>query len=147
MRYAQRITGNAQTARDIVQDTFLRLCREEQSKIEPIAAQWLFRVCRNRAFDIMRKDQRMNQLAVSQDATLTSGGRDPGDAAVQHDESQRALELLATLPDNQREVIRLKIEHGLSYRQIAEVTGHSVSNVGYLLHVGLKSLREMMASP
>ena len=56
----------------------------------------------------------------------------------------RVLSLLDALPDKQQEVIRLKFQHGLSYREISEVTGLSVSNVGYLLHRGLRSLREML---
>ncbi|MFP6618069.1 MAG: hypothetical protein VB877_01905 [Pirellulaceae bacterium] len=34
----------------------------------------------------------------------------------------------------------------MSYREIGEITGLSISNVGYLLHVGLKSIREQFAS-
>ena len=49
-----------------------------------------------------------------------------------------------TLPANQQEVIRLKFQHGLSYKQIAEVTQLSVSNVGFLIHAGLKTLRQRL---
>ena len=41
-------------------------------------------------------------------------------------------------------MIRLKFQHGLSYKQIAEVTQLSVSNVGFLIHTGLKALRERL---
>ena len=54
----------------------------------------------------------------------------------------RLLRQLARLPVNQQEVVRLKFQEGMSYKQIAEVTGLSVSNVGYLLHVAVNSLRE-----
>lgn len=45
------------------------------------------------------------------------------------------------LPDHQREVLRLKFLSELSYREISDITGLSVSNVGYLIHTGLKALR------
>jgi RNA polymerase sigma-70 factor (ECF subfamily) len=48
------------------------------------------------------------------------------------------------LPENQREVIRLKFQSDLSYKEIAEITNLSVSNVGFLLHTGIKRLRFMM---
>ena len=54
------------------------------------------------------------------------------------------LQILADLPDNQQEVVRLKFQDNLSYRDIAEVTGLSVSNVGYLLHMAVKRLREQL---
>lgn len=45
-----------------------------------------------------------------------------------------------TLPESQREVLRLKFKHGWGYPQIAEATGQSVSTVGYLVHHGMRNL-------
>ena len=52
------------------------------------------------------------------------------------------LDLLEQLPGNQQEVIRLKFQNGLSYREISGITGLSVSNVGVLIHYGLKAIRQ-----
>ena len=49
VRYATHITGDLEKARDVVQDTFMRLCKQKPSQIEDHLAQWLFTVCRNRA--------------------------------------------------------------------------------------------------
>jgi len=54
--------------------------------------------------------------------------------------------ILTTLPQNQREVIRLKFQDGLSYKNISEVTGLSVSNVGYLIHIGIRTIRRRLAA-
>ncbi|MEM9420291.1 MAG: sigma-70 family RNA polymerase sigma factor, partial [Planctomycetota bacterium] len=54
------------------------------------------------------------------------------------------LRRLAALPDPQQEVVRLKFQADLSYKQIAEVTGLTVSHVGVLLHQALKTLRQQM---
>ncbi len=54
---------------------------------------------------------------------------------------RRVLEELARLPENQQEVVRLKFQAGLRYREISRVTGLSVSNVGFLLHTALKTIR------
>ena len=62
IRYAAHITGDLDRARDVVQDTFIRLCAEKQSRVEPHLAQWLFKVCRNRALDVRRKESRMKTL-------------------------------------------------------------------------------------
>ena len=53
----------------------------------------------------------------------------------------RVLDLLEVLAVNQREVIRLKFQNGFSYQEISRISGHSVSNVGYLIHAGVKALR------
>lgn len=54
------------------------------------------------------------------------------------------LEHLSALPENQGEVLRLKFQNDLSYREISEVTGLSVSNVGFLIHRGLRFLRQKL---
>ena len=58
--------------------------------------------------------------------------------------SAKALRYLGRLPENQQECIRLKFQNGLSYKEISEVTKLSVSNVGFLIHSGIKTIRSMM---
>ena len=79
-------------------------------------------------------------------ASQPSRDGDPQLAAQRRDSAQHANTLMDGLPANQQEVIRLKVEGGLSYREISELTGLSVSNVGYLLHVGLTSIRARLAT-
>ena len=59
LRYASRLLGDVDRARDVVQDTFLKLCREDPTRLDGHLAQWLFTVCRNRALDIQRKEGRV----------------------------------------------------------------------------------------
>lgn len=143
LRYAQRITGDLESARDVVQETLLRACREDRSSLEGRLAQWLFHVCRNRALDVQRKEQRMS-VASDLDLQTLPGGAGPPELIVARETSSRLLGLLDHLPAAQQEVIRLKFQDDLKYREIAEVTGQSISNVGFLLHSGLKRLRELM---
>jgi len=51
------------------------------------------------------------------------------------------MDLLEHLSPNQQEVVRLKFQDELSYKQISSVTGLTVSNVGFLLHTALRRLR------
>ena len=68
----------------------------------------------------------------------------PDAQAEQGEAARSALRLLDALPEHQREVVRLKFQAGLSYAEISRFTGHSVSNVGFLLHTALKTLRRQM---
>ncbi len=68
----------------------------------------------------------------------------PGDRLELQESAAKALRYVGRLPDNQQEVIRLKFQHGLSYKQISAITNLSVSNVGFLIHVALKTLRQRM---
>lgn len=143
LRYAQRITGNLELAREVVQEIFLQICREDRSALEGHLARWLFHVCRNRALDVQRKEHRMSVATDLDLRSVPAEAEQPHQIEV-HETSSQLLLLLERLPTNQQEVIRLKFQGGLKYREIAEVTGLSVSNVGVLLHTGLKRLRALM---
>ena len=52
LRYAQRITGDLERAQDVVQETFVRLCRQNRAELDGHLAQWLYTVCRNRALTV-----------------------------------------------------------------------------------------------
>jgi RNA polymerase sigma-70 factor (ECF subfamily) len=141
VRYAWRLTGRIETARDVVQDTFLKLLAVETPPHERALAAWLFTVCRNRAFDIMRKERRMHQIN-DETMQIPADTPDPQTLAEIGETNARVLTALAGLPPNQQEVLRLKFQNGFSYGQISEITGYSVSNVGFLIHTGMKRLRK-----
>lgn len=143
-RYALRLVGDAERAQDVVQDTFLKLVRENRADLNGRLAEWLYTVCRNRALDVRRKESRMVALADEAEVEATGRGGESPDAQTK-ETFATAVAALATLPERQQEIVRLKFEHGLSYQQIASVTGLSVSNVGYLLHTALKTLRQRLA--
>jgi len=139
--YASRLLRDPEAARDVVQETFLKLCASDLASIDGHLAEWLFTVCRNRALDVLRKEHRMTQLRDEQVHRCLSSEPGPLDLALHHDLSGRVMELLEALPANQREVVRLKFQNGFSYQEISRISGHSISNVGYLIHAGIKALR------
>ena len=142
--YAQRIVGDLAAARDVVQETFLKLCRAPRGDVEGHEAAWLYTVCRRTALDVKRKERRMALITDDTAAAFESPAPDPAAATERSDAAAEVLRMLEKLPDNQKEAIVLKFGHGLSYKQIAEVTGHSVSNVGFLIHAGLKAVRQRL---
>ena len=144
LRYALRMTGDVESARDVVQETFLRLCSADRAKLDGHVAPWLFTVCRRRALDVQRKDSRMRTASDTELSAKPNGARDPAGASEQREGQHMAVAALGRLPGNQQEVIRLRFQGGLSYKQIAAVTELSVSHVGYLIHMGIKAIRERL---
>lgn len=145
LSYATRLLGgDAERARDVVQDTFLRVLGADAREIEGRIAVWLFTVCRNRALDVRAKEKPM--LDLDRHGTQPEGrGSDPLERLERKDSERHIAALLGRLPENQREVLRLKFQHGLSYREIGAVTGLTVTNVGFLIHRGIRTLRERLA--
>jgi RNA polymerase sigma factor (sigma-70 family) len=144
IRYATRITGDVDRARDVVQDTFLRLWKAERPRIENHLGQWLFTVCRNRALDVVRKERRMELLTDTAMVNVVDRDPTPAAAVERNETTNRILAELGTIPASQQEVIRLRFQNGMSYKEISGITGHSVSNVGYLLHTAIKTLRQRL---
>ena len=141
LRYAAQITGDIERGRDVVQDTFLRLCTQDRSSLDNHLAEWLYTVCRNRALDVRRKENRMKTLTVEQVAGQQSREPNQPAATEQQETTQRVLQFVEGLSENQREVVRLKFQNGLSYREISAITQLSVSNIGYLIHTAIRKLR------
>jgi RNA polymerase sigma factor (sigma-70 family) len=144
--YAARFLRDPEAARDVVQETFLKLCAADRQSVESHLAEWLFTVCRNRALDVLRKEQRMTQLHDEQVNRCLSAAAGPLDVVERQELAARVLEFLEELPAGQREVIRLKFQNGFSYQEISRISGYTVSNVGYLIHAGIKTLRSRLFS-
>lgn len=150
LRYARRLLDDCDLAADAVQHAFVRLCEQPRDALEGRVAPWLFRVCRNRAVDHMRKAGRERSLldadvgdgvmAPTAGATLPGREADPALAAERADLARHIATLVARLPAPQRETIDLWCE-GLSHGQIAEITGRTETHVRVLAHRGLSTLR------
>lgn len=142
---ASILNGDEERARDVVQDTLLKLYLADPVRVSENLKAWLYAVCRNRCLDVLRKEHR---LVFSEDGLapdhVDDWQPDPGEEAERDEMLSHVWSTTTQLPDNQREVIRLKFQHGLSYKDIARVTGLSVTNVGFLLHTGIKRLRKLL---
>lgn len=148
VRYATRLLGDPERARDAVQDTFVRLMAQARSEVDGHLAEWLFTVCRHRAFDVARKEGRMKRFEDGEAERVATVEPPPG-AALEHEETNAAiLGLIGRLPHNQQEVIRLKFQNGFSYKEISRITSLSTGNVGFLIHTAIQTLRrEWAAAP
>jgi RNA polymerase sigma-70 factor, ECF subfamily len=139
--YAKAITGDLESARDTVQETFLRLSRQDLRALEPRLAPWLYLVCRNCALDHIRKIARFSADAI--DEEFPANNASPAAEVAAAEEAERLRWLIDQLPQQQRELVHLKFEAGLSYKQIAETMRMSVSNVGVQLHTAIQTLRRL----
>jgi RNA polymerase sigma factor (sigma-70 family) len=145
--FAARITGDLESGRDVVQDTFLRLCLEDMDSIADHLPAWLFRVCRNRALDVRKKEAPVQPLDETHHERSDGAGDDPYRLLERSDNARRVLAAVAELPPAQQEVLRLRFQEELSYREISAITHHSVGNVGFLIHTGIRQVRQRLRAP
>jgi RNA polymerase sigma-70 factor (ECF subfamily) len=145
VQYAQHITGDREQARDVVQETFVKFQRNGALRHQDEPATWLFRVCRNAALNVCRKERRMMYLGEEVIEVRESEQPMPFDQLQQKEATGFLLQIVATLPPRQQEAIQLKFQNDLSYQQIAEILQTTANNVGVLLHTALKTLRQRYA--
>jgi RNA polymerase sigma-70 factor (ECF subfamily) len=127
------------TPEDVVQDALVLLVRQAVRPDNVVA--WLYRVVRNGAISAMRsagrRSRREAAVAHREEAWFQPSASDRLDA----EEATRAL---AGLPDEQRETIIFRLWSGLSFEQIAELTGSSTSSAHRWYQKGLAALRERL---
>jgi RNA polymerase sigma factor (sigma-70 family) len=140
LRYAFGLTGQRETAEDLVQEAFLKLHAHWDEVENPKA--WLYRAVRNLALNHRRDHRR--ETAMDEGSDFASALPDPGHAVGRMEAVGTLRMLLAEMHEDDRRLIGLKYHEGLKYDQISERTGLSVGNVGYKLHHALKNLGESL---
>ncbi len=141
LRFATRLMGDEDAARDAVQHAFLQLCDPAAQPRRKDVGPWLFAVCRNYAVDALRKRKTMSADNHAEIDDCRGQEPDPAVAAEQTDLYRSINRLVDRLPMPHREAITLWCE-GFDYRQIAKMTGTAEVNVRVRVHRGLKQLRE-----
>ena len=147
LSYAARILNNPVEARDVVQSVFVKLFQSWKKGTQPSAhlRGWLFRATHNEAVDHIRRESRLRTLHekhAEQSTVACSNGTD----CEAGDEDRRAavLEQLRKLHPREQQIVVLRLEQGMSYAQISEITGRSAGNVGNILHHAVKKLTESL---
>ncbi len=142
--YAIQLVRSSEVAQDLVQEAFFRLHSrfEEVERPRP----WLYRTVHNLAMNHHRRRTRERPAEgdreESREETLASTDLMPDERLERLEAVGLARLQIEQLEEREREVLLLRFEEELSYRQISERTGLTISHVGYLLHQSLKAISE-----
>lgn len=144
-RVALSLTGDQDEAQDVVQDAFLKAFRAlDRFRGDASFPTWLLTITANEARGLLKKRGRRREMRFDDAGAVRSEEMDPADAAVISQESERARRMMEQLPEKQRMSVSLRVDEGLSFREIGEVIGSSEGAARVNYFHGIRRLRELM---
>lgn len=143
-RYLYYRTGDPQVAEDLTSEVFIRVIRSLQGyrpQDVPFLA-WLFQIARNLSIDYYRKVN--NEPLVSLEENLRAGNDDPTKDVDRRLTSQKLIEALRNLSEDQRDVIVLRFVSGMPIADVAQALSKSEDAIKGLQRRGLIALRQLL---
>ncbi len=149
-----RFIGDRTYAKDLAQEVFIRVWRAAKAyKPEAKFTTWIYRITKNLCFNELKSSRRKKWFSFHQsddqsgetiEDRLSDAAPSAEDLLLEKERSRQISEALQSLPDNQRMALILKRYDDLSYQEIAQILGCSVSAVESLLVRAKRSLQEKL---
>jgi RNA polymerase sigma-70 factor (ECF subfamily) len=162
LAFIRRLIGDAVEAEDVFQDTFVRVMRAAD-RYEPRAAfsTWIFTIARNLCIDRLKKKSGLKTMpleyaqekaggaarTVPRRDEAAGGPPNPLEAADTAEQVELLRAAITRLPETKREALVLRVQQGLPYSEIAEITGAPVGTIKYRVHEAIRLVAEELGVP
>ncbi|WP_036944222.1 RNA polymerase sigma factor [Pseudobacteroides cellulosolvens] len=141
-RYAMTFIRDISLVEDIVSETFLRATKHCIANNELPARAWFYKVTRNIALDIIRKNSNIDYGEVPETVD-DSCDVNPEISVLNAERMDILTNSLSKLPEPYKSVLMLKEYGNLTYAEIASIIGVSLDNVKVLLFRGRQKLKNL----
>lgn len=141
-----RYLGDRPAAEDLTQEVFLRAF-EAAGRFEPRAsvASWLFKIAYNLAMNEIKRRGRFQSLSDQPVAVeAETADRDYSESSARRELEGEVASALGALTENQRAALLLRVNEGMSYREIGEVMGLSLQSVESLIFRARTRLKQLI---
>ena len=144
-RVALGILGSEADAQDAAQEGMLRALKGLAGfRGDAAFRTWLLSIVANEARSMLRRSARRREAPLDDELAGESPAGGVAEGVVLRAEADRARILLARLPEKQRLAVQLRVDEGLSFREVGEVIGSSEGAARVNYHHGIRRLREWM---
>lgn len=132
-------------AQDVVQDAFIKGFRALAGfRGEASFRTWILTIAGNEARSALRRRGRRRETALEDAGPVRSQQKPPDMEAVDAQEAAWARKMMETLPEKQKLSVALRIEEGLSFKEIGEIIGSSEGAARVNYFHGIRRLRELL---
>ncbi len=144
-RFAWRLLDNEEEAKDVVQDVLIKVWngREQMDSVQNWEA-WCMRITKNLSLDRIRSRQRKATGPMEEGFDIRNETLSPHETTELAESMVRINQLIAALPEKQRQVIHLRDIEGYSYIEICEILDLDMSQVKVNLFRARNSVREKL---
>lgn len=149
-RVALALLRSEADAADAAQEGMLKALRGlDRFRGESSFRTWLLSIVANEARTLQRRSHRRREASLEDElqggVEIAGGiGGDVAAEAALRAEAARVRELLARLPEKQRLAVQLRVDEGLSFREVGEVIGSTEGAARVNYHHGIRRLREWL---
>ncbi len=144
-RTALAILRDEDQAADVAQDAFLKAFRGlDGFRGDAAFRTWMVSIAANEARSMLRRVGRRRETGLESAEVVPAPGTSPADRALQRLEADRVRSLLGRLPEKQRLAVTLRIEEGMSFREVGKAIGSSEGAARVNYFHGVRRLREML---
>ncbi len=137
------ILRNTEEAKEIAQEAYLRLAKQDYATIQNPRA-WLLTVARNLSLKRLEKLHRQSGQDIHEMYDLDDDSPSPQEVTQRHEFSQLVINALQDLPLAQREVIELIYLQQLTPQEAARIMGKKTNAIYQLTHSALRSLKNIL---
>jgi RNA polymerase sigma factor (sigma-70 family) len=144
-RFAFRLLGSSEEAKDVVQEVFIKIWngRDQLEQIQNMEA-WCMRITKNLSLDRLRQQQRRPTDDLEKGSYVQHGAMSPHESAEMKESMTRIGEMMNQLPEKQRHVMHLRDVEGYSYNEICEILELDMSQVKVNLFRARNAVREKL---
>jgi RNA polymerase sigma factor (sigma-70 family) len=144
-RFALRFLGDEEEARDIVQDVLIRVWngRDQMDEVQNWEA-WCMRITKNLSLDRLRTLTRKQTRPIEESYHVRNNSLTPHESTEVGESMEKISQMIASLPEKQRQVIHLRDVEGYSYQEICDILELDMSQVKVNLFRARNSVREKM---
>jgi RNA polymerase sigma factor (sigma-70 family) len=142
-RFAFRLLGSTEEAKDVVQEVMIKVWngREQMAEIQNMEA-WCMRITKNLSLDRLRSKQRRATDTLEDSYDVQNESLTPHEATEINESMNKISQLIAGLPEKQRQVIHLRDVEGYSYNEICEILELDMNQVKVSLFRARNAVRE-----
>ena len=145
------VVRNEEIANDLFQDVWIKVVQilksgryVEEGKFGP----WIMRIAHNAAIDHFRRNRKRKMVRPTDEFdifdTLSDDAPSVEDRLVEDEILQELRQLVPSLPEEQQQVVQMRLEHNLSFKEIAEETNVSINTALGRMRYALINLRRMV---